>query len=130
MITHRTISLVQYRKAGELSLYIRSCIAEGECGSLSIGELCKKFASCETVLTRGFKQRYGVTIHRFIMAEKMALAKELLSSHGLDIRDIAFMIGYTELSNFSRDFARFTGQSPMAWRGKGAGRPADVVTIQ
>lgn len=112
----KTISLIHYRRAGDLADHIRARCAQGEWERLDIDSLCKKFTASETVLTRSFRQRYRVTVHAFIISEKMRFAKTLLMQDGLTISEISHQSGYTSLSNFSRDFTRLTGRSPLAWR--------------
>lgn len=126
MIQAKTISIVHHARAGELGDFVRARCAAGEWEGLSIDALCKRFTSSKTVLTRAFRRRYDVTIHAFIVGERMRYAKGLLTER-LPVCDIALLSGYSCVSNFSRDFARYTGMSPMAWRLRGDGiRPAEA----
>jgi AraC-like DNA-binding protein len=108
--------LTQYNKAGELAAHIRSCCRNCAWEGLQIETLCKRFASSETVLTRAFRQRFGATIHAFIIQEKMTLAKSMLTQNILPVKEIAYLLGYSELSNFSRDFSRCFRVSPNLYR--------------
>jgi AraC-like DNA-binding protein len=45
-----------------------------------------------------------------------SLARHLLSSQDLAIADIAYLLGYSEHTNFSRAFASWTGVSPKQYR--------------
>ncbi len=44
------------------------------------------------------------------------LASNYLSASGISLQDIAFLLGYSELSSFIRAFKRWTGQSPAEFR--------------
>jgi AraC-like DNA-binding protein len=44
------------------------------------------------------------------------LAKEYLVQGGPSVTEIAFLLGYSELSAFDRAFRRETGVSPTGWR--------------
>jgi AraC-like DNA-binding protein len=125
----KIISLTQYQCADNVAEYIRKQIMSGEANKLELGieSLCKQFASSETVLTRAFKQRHQITVHAFIIREKMSLAKWLISKTQNTIKGIAFELGYSELSNFSRDFTKAMGCSPQAWRRR-SGYILDLVT--
>lgn len=47
---------------------------------------------------------------------KFNLAKELLQKKDLNISEISFTLGYSDLGNFSRSFKRITGKSPLEFR--------------
>lgn len=112
----KIISLVQYRLAGEVKEYIRACIAAGHVHFLSIDLLCIRFAVNENILMRSFKQRYATTIRSFIIGEKMRVAQSLLLGGSLSIKEVAYLIGYSEPANFSRDFSRVVGMPPNEFR--------------
>jgi AraC-like DNA-binding protein len=110
------VSASQYSKAGALGEHIRLRCRDYAWEGLRIGALCRQFAASETLLTRAFKQQFGITIHAFIIKEKMTLAKSMLSENLLPVKEIAYVLGYSELSNFSRDFSRCFSVSPNAYR--------------
>jgi AraC-like DNA-binding protein len=43
------------------------------------------------------------------------------------VGEIAFLLGFSEVSAFTRAFKRWTGVSPREWRNQGDGGPADVT---
>ncbi len=47
---------------------------------------------------------------------RINLAKQFLSDVRTDLTEIAFLLGFSELSTFSRAFKRLTGQSPSQYR--------------
>jgi AraC-like DNA-binding protein len=48
-------------------------------------------------------------------------ARACLSQASLSVTEIAYMTGFTDVSNFTRAFKRWTGQSPSAFRQQGVG---------
>ena len=110
------ISMPQYHMAVQVAAHIRSSIAAGACDGLSIRALCRQFAASETVLTKSFRRWHGVPLHAFIIREKMNCARELLRHHHEPVGLVARQLGYSEPANFSRDFTRATGLSPLAYR--------------
>lgn len=52
------------------------------------------------------------------------LAESLVSEPGCAMSDLAFKLGYSEVSAFSRAFVRWFGMSPREWRRR-RGQPAD-----
>ena len=59
---------------------------------------------------------HGLTYKHAVEAMRRNLAALYLHQRHLPLTEIAFLLGYSELSAFSRAFARWTGQSPRAYR--------------
>ncbi|MCF2940006.1 helix-turn-helix domain-containing protein [Paenibacillus alkaliterrae] len=53
---------------------------------------------------------------RYLSELKLHEAKELIQQPGLSLKEIASQLGYEELSNFSRQFKRWTNMSPLQYR--------------
>lgn len=49
-------------------------------------------------------------------------AQQLLEDRHYAVSEIAWRLGYNDVSNFSRAFRRWTGKTPRQWRGAGEGR--------
>ena len=47
---------------------------------------------------------------------RMDLAKEFIQDKDMDLTEVAFLLGFAELSTFSRSFKRWTGKSPLQFR--------------
>ncbi|MFO1060328.1 MAG: AraC family transcriptional regulator [Dongiaceae bacterium] len=58
----------------------------------------------------------GLTYKDAVEAMRRGLAAHYLGQRHLPLTEIAFLLGYSELSAFSRAFTRWTGQSPRAYR--------------
>ena len=111
-----SISLRNYRLAGDIAAYIRNCCRTGNMETVSIDRLTKKFAISATPLKNAFKQRYRQTIHAYVLTWRIQFICELLDTNNYSIKEIAYHAGYIELSNFSRDFTRQMGISPREYR--------------
>jgi AraC family transcriptional regulator of adaptative response / methylphosphotriester-DNA alkyltransferase methyltransferase len=66
---------------------------------------------------RVFKRETGQTPSEFLLARRMAAAKELLHSTDLSVTEIAGEVGFVNLSHFSTVFHEQTGQTPTQYRG-------------
>ncbi len=64
-------------------------------------------------LARSFR-----TYHSIADEVRFAFAKRLLNDTGMSLTEIAAELGYSELSAFTRAFARSFGTCPSAWRGR------------
>jgi len=65
--------------------------------------------------SRSFRRRLqdeGTSFKEVVLATKMMIAKELLSTAGLSVSSTAHRLGYSETSSFSRAFSRWWGQNP------------------
>ena len=65
---------------------------------------------------RSFSRIVGVTPHQYLVACRLRRAARLLADGAGRITDIAFDVGYGDLSNFVRSFRRAAGVSPLRFR--------------
>jgi AraC family transcriptional regulator len=73
---------------------------------------------------RLFANTFGCTPHRYVMKERVARAKDLLSA-GLSLVEIAHTLGFASQSHFNAVFQSTTGTSPGRFR---RARPVDTST--
>ncbi len=78
----------------------------------TIVELAKKVGVNQTKLKTGFKQVFDTTIKQFIITTRLETARLLLLKEELSIQNIAFEVGYTNKSHFSRIFKKQFGCLP------------------
>lgn len=62
----------------------------------------------------------GMTYKDAVEQTRQNLAQMYLDQRQLPLTEIALLLGYSELSAFTRAFTRWTGVSPRAWRKDGA----------
>ena len=72
---------------------------------------------------RLFKRVLGVTPHQYLVRSRLRHAARLLSEGKQSITEIAFDVGFGDLSNFVRSFHRAAGVSPRDFR-RAAGNAA------
>jgi AraC family transcriptional regulator len=65
---------------------------------------------------RLFSNVLGVTPHQYLVRARLRHAARLLTDDDRAITDIAFDVGFGDLSNFVRSFGRAAGVSPRAFR--------------
>lgn len=80
-------------------------------------------------LSRLFSEVTGTTIEKYLIAQKMELAKELLAYGELSLSEIADRLGYSSAAYLSARFKSATGLTPSHFRRMGAKRrkPLDKV---
>lgn len=67
-------------------------------------------------LIRLFKKELGCTPAQFIIDRKMTAAKLRLASESTPVTELAYSLGYDNLSYFTRLFKKYTGVSPRQYR--------------
>ncbi len=67
---------------------------------------------------RLFKISLGLPPLRYVIHQRVEKAKSLLKLSELPITEIAFEVGYDEVSNFIKAFRQETGVTPNKYRGK------------
>jgi AraC-like DNA-binding protein len=65
---------------------------------------------------RTFRNVLGVTPHQYLIRARLRRAARLLAGDDRSITDVAFDVGFGDLSNFVRTFHRAAGVSPRAFR--------------
>ncbi|MCL6456410.1 MAG: AraC family transcriptional regulator [Gorillibacterium sp.] len=83
--------------------------------SISIEELAKSLGYHRTHLSRIFKQRTGRSPAQYLLKIRMEKAEQLLG-RSLTITEVAASVGYSDPLYFSRQFHKWTGESPTDFR--------------
>jgi AraC family transcriptional regulator len=65
---------------------------------------------------RLFSRAIGVTPHQYLVRSRLRRAARLLADDARSITDVAFEVGFGDLSNFVRTFHRAAGVSPRRFR--------------
>jgi len=64
-------------------------------------------------------QEEGTSFINLINDTRKEIAKQYVKDKGMDLTEIAFLLGFAEQSTFSRSFKRWTGTSPSIYRKTG-----------
>lgn len=115
------------RRAPDIVLDTRSQIHRHLTGGVcSQDRIAEQLGLGSWALQRRLKDR-GVTFSELVDAVRREMAAHYLNQPQLAISDVAPLLGYSELSAFTRAFRRWYGVSPRRWRlgasGTGAAAP-------
>ncbi len=83
---------------------------------ISLEQVAREAAMSESHFCRIFKATVGLGFYRYVTRLRIEKAKELLKSQRRTVAEVAFEVGFTDLSSFYRAFRLATGQKPGAWR--------------
>jgi AraC-like DNA-binding protein len=72
-------------------------------------------------LLRLFSRALGVSPHQYLVRTRLRQAARLLSERERSVTDVAYQVGFGDLSNFVRTFTRAAGVSPGQFRRAAAG---------
>jgi AraC-like DNA-binding protein len=81
----------------------------------SLRDLAAAVGANRFVLLREFRRRFGLPPHAYVLKLKVERAKARLA-RGDDIVDVAFALGFSDQSHFTRVFRRVMGLPPGAYR--------------
>jgi len=106
-------------KDEELSHRVQKIIVELlPCGNASIEAVAEKLSLSTRSLQRALREE-GTTFISLLNKTRQEIAKRYVQDMRHDLTEVAFLLGFSELSTFSRSFKRWTGQSPDQFRKAG-----------
>lgn len=80
--------------------------------SWTVAQLAKKVALSRSAFFERFTQALGLPPMEYLLAWRMAVAKDLLGRDDVGVAEVAERVGYSSASTFSTAFSRHVGQSP------------------
>jgi transcriptional regulator GlxA family with amidase domain len=92
---------------------------------LDVPALASIACMSESAFIRSFKATFGETPHRYLQRRRIERAMYLLRTTELGVTDVCMQCGFSSLGTFSRTFSEVVGESPSAFKQRGA-VPADV----
>lgn len=103
---------------------LRALVARSVCdGHPAIEGIARRVGLSERTLQRRLGER-GLLWKDVVLDVRRELAQGYLSQSETSLTEIAFLLGYSELSAFDRAFRKWTGVTPMEWRRRAARGPA------
>ena len=90
----------------------------------TMAELAKQAALSRSAFFARFMRNVGVPPMEYLLAWRMALARDLLCRPESDIADVAERVGYGSASTFSTAFSRHVGQPPGRYARSAANQPS------
>lgn len=100
------------RRAVEAALWLEAHAAE----ALDLETIASRWSLSPFHFLRLFARVLGVTPHQYVVRCRLRAAARLLDDPARSITDIAYDVGFADLSNFVRSFRRAAGVSPSGFR--------------
>ncbi len=100
----------------ETILAVQQWIEENYAKSFLLEEVAVRFGMSLRTLTRRFKSATGENLLAYLHRYRLEIAKELLRASSLSIQEIAYQVGYEDISYFYSLFKKHTTVTPKAYR--------------
>jgi transcriptional regulator GlxA family with amidase domain len=92
-------------------------LIQQHCGEpLRLDTLCEAAQLSPSQLIRGFKQRYGLTPHAYLLNRRIQFAHARLKS-GAALAEVAQEAGFADQAHFQRTFKQLLAATPGQYRG-------------
>ncbi len=83
---------------------------------LDLDALTSMLMMSQRNFNRRFKAATGTTPIQYLHEQRLTEAKDLLRNSNLSIGEIAYRVGFSDLSYFTRQFRKRSGVTPSQWR--------------
>lgn len=107
----------QYRQGKilpqEINNIIRTLLPNGQC---NIEAVASKIGCDKRTLQRHLRENFDTTFQTLLNEVKFSQACLYLKETNMSITQLAYVLGFTDVGNFSRAFRRQFDQSPKRWR--------------
>lgn len=102
--------------ARPMATMIEDGIENEEPDKLNVGVICQFLNISTGYGHRVFRKVYGCTPLHFIEEQKYSKAKLLLGTSDYSIEQVAYMTGFNSLSNFSKQFKKWSNLTPSKYQ--------------
>lgn len=80
--------------------------------NVDVAALARRFEVSQNYLARRFRERHGMTMQRYLLSNRVELARHLLTATQMPIKAVAIEAGLSNPQYFHRQFRAVTGHSP------------------
>ena len=83
---------------------------------VQLREIAQRLGKHPTAITHHLQRKYGISFAQYVARLRIDKAKELLRRTRLGIGEVATRVGISDQSNFTKQFRKFEGLSPVQYR--------------
>ncbi|WMC12267.1 AraC family transcriptional regulator [Oceanimonas pelagia] len=115
MVATFAVLVAEQRLSPRLDARIRQVLSHIErhlTEKMTLQRLAGVACLSETQLKKLFRQQVGLTVMQYVTQKRMDKARALIQHTDYSIQLVAELVGYTDLSAFSRRFSRHFGMTP------------------
>lgn len=97
---------------------IEQYIADNLKEDISLKDTAAKFNLSPYYFSRTFKKVFGYNFSDYLNMVRVSRAKELLKDDSLSVKEICYLVGYSDPNYFSKVFKKYEGVTPTEYREK------------
>jgi AraC-like DNA-binding protein len=91
-------------------------------GRATLQQIAAELGLSASHFSRAFRITTGLPPHQWLLHQRVAKAKQLLSDRRVPLSEVAIAAGFANQSHLTRVFSSIAGVSPGAWRRENVGR--------
>lgn len=84
--------------------------------SITVASIAEHFGVSQRYLIEQFKQKFGITVHKYVKQKKLEAAHELILSTNYSVSEISEMLGFCEPGYLTKSLKSTFGKSPAELR--------------
>jgi AraC-like DNA-binding protein len=93
-----------------------SCVAEHFDRKIALAEVAALCQLSPSQFCRAFRKEHAVSFGQYLLRFRMQQARECLASRNSLVKEVAYALGFNDLSYFTRSFRREFGICPSAYQ--------------
>ncbi len=86
---------------------------------LGADEIAQQVFMSSKQMNNIFRKETGQSVFEYLVAYRIHMAKQMLAHPDARINEVAYQVGYTNLSHFNLMFKKHTGKTPREYRSLG-----------
>ena len=98
-------------------------------GNIRVPQVAQECGLSESHFARAFKASFGVSTIKWVIGQRVSLAKQLLLERQLSLSEVAIQAGFADQSALTRTFLKSVGVSPGRWRRERVGQSRNVQPV-
>lgn len=117
--TRRRTLLTQERGVADTGLHAAARLIRHQLDRhVPICDLARAACMSESSLHRHFRKHFGTSPARYANQLRITQGKEMLRKDDAPVEEIAFRLGFSDASHFTRVFRKTTGEAPVEYRNR------------
>jgi two-component system response regulator YesN len=86
--------------------------------SVPLQEVAELLGESPSAISHRLKRKFGMNYSEYVGRLRVDKAKEILRRTKLSATEVAHRVGYSDQSNFTKQFKKFEGHTPIDYRNK------------
>lgn len=113
-------------KAGGLTKRAKEYIKANYSNAIMLEDVAREINISPQYLSKLFKEETGENFIDYLTGIRIRIAKNLLESDEMSIKEICYSIGYSDPNYFSRTFKKIVGSTPTEYKDEVLKRPSQL----